>query len=98
MNLFDREGIARVTAKIAQSIHVYVALGLEAADAELVSVHAAIAFADRDGHPGHAAQRLIEGGDVLLADLRLPDNVDRLRRVLDRARQAADTSTRIERV
>src|SRR5690606_16626873 len=74
------------------------ALGLEAADTELVSVHAAVAFADRDGHAGYAAQRLVERGDVLLAELPLPDHIDGLGRVADRSREAADSRSGVQRV
>ncbi len=55
------EAVAHIDAEIAQAVDVEVALGLEAADAELVAVEAAAAFADGDSDARHVAQRLLDG-------------------------------------
>ena len=60
LDFFRREAVAHIDAEIAQAVEVEVALGFEAADAELVAVEAATAFADRDGHARHVAQRLLD--------------------------------------
>ena len=92
------EGIALVGAEVAQPVHVDVVLRREAADAELVAGDAAIALAGRYGDAGNVAQRLIEGGDVLLFQHLAGDDVDGLRRVLHRAGQAADRGAALQGV
>ncbi len=98
VNLLGGKAVADIDAEIAQAIDVEVALGVEAANAELVAVHAAVAFAGRDRDAGNSAQRLIDGGEVLLLDALLADDRDGLRSALVVALEAAHAGARLQRI
>ena len=98
LDFLEGEGVPAEAAEITQTIDIEIVLRVEAANAKLVTVDAAIALADRGGDAGDVAQRFAQRRDVLLPHHLLRDNLDRLRDVLDPARNPPEAGCAFQRV
>src|SRR6185436_18545399 len=79
IHLFQVERIPVIAAKIAHSIDVKIVTGAETANRQVIALRAA--FARRDTDARDIAQRIAQGGSVLLPHRLLADHAHGLGRV-----------------